>query len=158
MINAVRGWLTAVIAASFLVALAQSMVPEGTVRKISGLIGGLVLMMVLVRPLLGADFDKIDLQYDAYAAEIGQRQAELETESQTAREALIAEKTEAYILDKAASLGLDCTVRVLLEPGEDGIPVPAAAELAGQPSAELADYMAQELGIPKERQVYHEAE
>lgn len=158
MINAVRGWLTAVIAASFLVALAQGMVPEGTVRKISGLIGGLVLMMVLVRPLLGADFDKIDLQYDAYAAEIGQRQAELETESQTAREALIAEKTEAYILDKAASLGLDCTVRVLLEPGEDGIPVPAAAELAGQTSAELADYMAQELGIPKERQVYHEAE
>lgn len=157
MINAVRGWLTAVIAASFLVALAQGMVPEGTVRKISGLIGGLVLMMVLVRPLLGADFDKIDLQYDAYAAEIGQRQAELETESQTAREALIAEKTEAYILDKAASLGLDCTVRVLLEPGEDGIPVPAAAELAGQTSAELADYMAQELGISKERQVYHEA-
>lgn len=158
MIDAVRSWLTAVIAASFLIAAAQSLVPEGTLRKIAGFAGGLALVLTLARPLLGADFQKLDLNYDRYAGEIRQRQGELQAQSDRAMGELIAEKTEAYILDKAGELGLDVTVRVLTEPGENGLPVPAGAELAGQQSQALAEYMERELGIPRERQVYHGAE
>lgn len=156
MIEAARSWLTAVAAAAFLVSLSQSLIPEGTVRKIAGFAGGLALLLVMVRPLLGADFDHLDLRYEDYAGEIQQRQTELEAQSDQTLEELIQEKTEAYILDKAAALGVECTVRVLVEPGEDGTPIPSGAELTGQKSDALADYMEQELGIPKERQVYHE--
>ncbi len=156
MIEAVRSWLTAVAAAAFLVSLSQSLIPEGTVRKIASFTGGLILLLVMVKPLLGADFERLDLRYEDYAADIQKRQVELQSESDQTLGELIAEKTAAYILDKAAVLGVTCTVRVLVEPGEDGTPVPVSAELTGQKSEALADYMEQELGIPKERQVYHE--
>ena len=45
-----------------------------------------------------------------------------------------------------------------VEPGEDGVPVPAGAVVTGECPGALADYMERELGISKERQVYHEAD
>lgn len=156
MIEAARSWLIAVVAAAFLVSLSQSLIPEGTVRKIAGFAGGLTLLLVMVRPLLGADFDHLDFRYEDYAGEIQERQTELQAQSDQTLEELIQKKTEAYILDKAAELGVECTVHVLVEPGEDGTSIPSGAELTGQKSDALADYMEQELGIPKERQVYHE--
>lgn len=156
MIEAARSWLTAVVAASFLVSLAQNLIPEGTVRKIAGFAGGLILLIVLIKPLLGADYGSLELSYQDYGAGIEQRRAELQAQSDKSLEALIGAKTEAYILDKAAALGVTCTVHVLLEPGADGTPLPAGVEMTGERSEALADYMAQELGIPKERQVYHE--
>lgn len=156
MIEAVRSWITSVAAAAFLVALSQSLIPEGTVRKIAGFAGGLILLLVMIKPFPGIDVGGLDLSYEDYAGEISQRQEQLKAQSDQTLGELIAEKTEAYILDKAAALGVDCTVRVLTEPGKDGTPIPAGAELTGQKSDALADYMEQELGIPKERQVYHE--
>ena len=155
MIEAIRGWIISVAAAAFLVSLSQSLIPEGTVRKIAGFAGGLVLLLVMLKPFPGVDVSGLELGYEDYAMEIQQRQTELKEQSNQTMGELIAEKTEAYILDKAAALGISCTVRVLTEPGEDGTPVPGA-ELTGQKSDALADYMERELGIPKERQVYHE--
>ena len=39
--------------------------------------------------------------------------------------------------------------------GEEGIPVPAAAELTGEPSPEMEQWLERELGIPVERQVWN---
>lgn len=156
MIEAMGRWMTSVAAAAFLVALSQSLIPEGTVRKIAGFAGGLILLLVMLKPFPGIDIGGLELGYEDYAGEISRRQEELKAQSDETLGALIAEKTEAYILDKAAALGVDCTVRVLTEPGEDGTPIPAGAELTGEKSDALGDYMERELGIPKERQVYHE--
>lgn len=158
MIEAMRNWLMAVIAASFLIAAAQSLVPEGTMRKLAGFVGGLALLVTLIRPLMGAGAGVMELRYDDYAEEIRQRQEELQAGGADSMAALIAEKTETYILDKAAALGVSCTVEVLTEPGPEGVPVPSGAVLRGQRSEALATYMEQELGIPKERQVYHGTE
>ncbi len=119
-------------------------------------IRGLVLLLVMLKPFPGVDVSALELGYEDYAMEIQQRQTELKEQSNQTMGELIADKTEAYILDKAAELGVSCTVRVLMEPGEDGTPVPTGAELTGEKSDALADYMERELGIPKERQVYHE--
>ena len=40
--------------------------------------------------------------------------------------------------------------------GPDGVTLPEKAELTGAYSQELADFMARELGIPAERQVWHD--
>ena len=47
------------------------------------------------------------------------------------------------------------TVRVETEL-EAGTPIPASAELRGPYSQGLADWIAEELGIPAERQVWHD--
>ena len=49
-------------------------------------------------------------------------------------------------------------VRVETAPGEAGVSLPVKAEVTGPYSQELADFMTRELGIPAERQVWHERE
>ncbi len=106
MIEAIRGWIISVAAAAFLVSLSQSLIPEGTVRKIAGFAGGLVLLLVMLKPFPGVDVSGLELGYEDYAMEIQQRQTELKEQSNQTMGELIAEKTEAYILDKAAALGI----------------------------------------------------
>ena len=159
MIGAVREWLTSVVVVSLLLASAQSLVPEGSLKRIASFTGGLILLLAMLRPL--ADFgggERINLDFDGLAQEIEARRAELDQEGNTLLAQGIASKTAAYIWDKAASLGLSVTVRVETAPGEDGIPLPWSAEVTGERSAELAAYMERELGIPRERQVWHEEE
>ena len=68
--------------------------------------------------------------------------------------------TQEYHLSRALyladALGLEVSVRVKAAAGPDGVSLPDRVELTGPYSQELADFMAQELGIPAERQVWHE--
>lgn len=155
MIGAVRAWLTSVVVVSLLLAVAQTLIPEGSIRKIAGFTGGLVLLVALMQPLLGADLGGLRLNFGDYADAVQDRQAELEDTEKEQLATLIAQRTEAYISDKAAELGLDVRVQVRTEPSGDGTPIPAAAELFGPWSQPLATLMEQELGIPQERQVWH---
>ena len=77
---------------------------------------------------------------------------------QEALSAIIAEKTEAYIWDKANQLGLDCTVSVAAAPGEGGIPLPESVTVRGRYSGELARWLEEEVGIPAEKQIWLEEE
>lgn len=142
MMEAVRAWLTSVVLVSVLLSAAQSLIPPGTVRKAAGFTGGLILLLVLLRPVLGADLELLEL-------------ADTQTEAMAS---IIAEQTEAYILDKAGELGLEVTVRVETRTEGNGIPVPWSAELTGSWSQALASALETELGIPAERQVWHERE
>ena len=156
MMEAVRAWLTSVVLVSVLLSAAQSLIPPGTVRKAAGFTGGLILLLVLLRPVLGADLDRLALDFSDYQTAVEERQAELADTQTEAMASIIAEQTEAYILDKAGELGLEVTVRVETRTGEDGVPVPWSAELTGARSEALASALETELGIPAERQVWHE--
>ena len=143
MMEAVRAWLTSVVLVSVLLSAAQSLIPPGTVRKAAGFTGGLILLLVLLRPVLGADLEHLELDFDHYQAAVEERQEELADTQTEAMASIIAEQTEAYILDKAGELGLE---------------VPWSAELTGSWSQALASALETELGIPAERQVWHERE
>ena len=158
MMEAVRAWLTSVVLVSVLLSAAQSLIPPGTVRKAAGFTGGLILLLVLLQPVLGADLGRLELDFDGYQAEIADRQEELAAAQTETRAELIAEETEAYIWDKAGELGVEVTARVETRTGGDGVPVPWSAELTGQRSGALSSYLEAELGIPAERQVWHERE
>ena len=159
MIAAAGEWLTAVVLVSLLLSAVQSLIPEGSLKRIASFTAGLILLLVLLRPLesLGKR-EGFTLDLDGYAEEIQRRRKELEAEENTSLAEGIASRTAAYIWDKAASLGLSVTVRVETAIGEEGIPLPWSAEVTGPWSAELAAYMERELGIPEERQVWHEEE
>lgn len=154
MIAAVREWLTSIVVVTMLLSVAQTLVPEGTIRRIASFTGGLILMTALLRPLLGADLERLRLDFGDCEAAIEERQEELEAAEKEELARLIAERTAAYIWDKANTLGLTVTVRVETEPGEGGVPVPSSVHLEGPRSEELASYMERELGIPRERQVW----
>lgn len=158
MIGAVREWLTSIVVVTLLLSVAQTLMPQGTIRKIASFTGGLILLAALVRPVLDADLGRLELDLGEYEASISRRRAELDAAEKEAMAELIEERTAAYISDKANTLGLSVEVRVEAETGEDGVPAPFSVRLKGPRSEELAAYIEGELGIPRERQVWHERE
>ena len=142
--TAAREWLTAVVTVTLLLSVVQTLVPEG-----------LLLLAVLLRPVTEIDLSGLDSEMEDWARTIGERQEELSAEQEEALASGIAERTASYISDKAEELGLEVKVRVETETGGDGVPVPVRAEIDGPWSGELSSYMAETLGISRERQVWH---
>ena len=156
--GALREWLTSVVVVSVLLAVVQTLIPEGTVRKIGAFTGGLILLVTLLQPLLGVDFEDLELRLEQSRETVEQRQQELEQAGEREMAELIERQTAAYIWDKADALGLDLSAEVRVERGPDGIPLPVSATLTGTYSEALSAYLERELGIPRERQVWHEGE
>ena len=141
-----------------LLTVAQALTPEVTIRKIASFTGGLILLVTLLQPVLGADLSRLDLNLDTYGQAIQKRQAELEEAGSVELTERIETQTAAYISDKADALGLTVTVRVETQLGASGVPVPWSAEVTGPRSEALAAYIEEELGIPRGRQIWHEVE
>lgn len=156
MMEHVRQWLVSIVAVSLLLSVVQSLVPKGSLRRAASFLSGLVLLAVLLEPLPKLDLEGLELR--DLGEETEQVRRQLETEQKTALEAGIAERTEAYISDKAAALGLTVQARVETRAGEDGVPLPWSAELEGGYTEELTQWIEAELDIPRERQVWHERE
>ena len=155
MIGALREWLTSIVVVTLLLSVAQMLVPEGSIRRVASFAGGLILLVALLRPVLGADLERLRLDLDGYERELQNAREELSSAGDTEMAERIAERTAAYISDKAASLGINCRAEVTTAAGEDGVPRPDRVELSCGKSAALSAYIAEELGIPEERQVFH---
>lgn len=156
MIAALREWLTAVAAVSLLLSVVQFLIPKGPLRETASFIGGLILLTALLRPVLELDLSGLQLDLTAYQETVEQRRSEMETAQKEELAGLIEAETAAYISDKAAAMGLALQVRVTAEPDAEGVPVPSRAELTGPRSEKLALWLETELGLPAERQVWHE--
>ena len=153
MMEHVRQWLTSIVTVSLLLSVIQSLVPQGSLRRVSSFLGGLVLLAILLAPLPGLDF--AGLEVPDWQKETEEVRRKLEAEEESALAAGIAGQTEAYISDKAAALGLTVQARVETRTGEDGVPVPWSADMEGGYAEELAQWIEAELDIPRERQVWH---
>ena len=148
MIAAVRTWLTAVAAVSLLLSVVQYITPKGTLRDTASFIGGLLLLLVLLQPVR-----KAALPDDVHMG-LAEYEKQVETYRTKKLGTLIESEAEAYILDKAARMGLTVRIKVGTEENSEGVPVPVSAELTGTPSRELSRWIEAELGIPVERQVW----
>lgn len=156
MMNTIRTWITGVMVVAMLLSVAQTMIPEGSLRKITSMTGGLLLMFALLKPLLRFDFEELQFETESYVAAIQTRQLELETEQRKSLADSIAERTQAYILNKAVQLGISIQqVRVETELSDDELPFPSRVILDGARSEELSVWIAETLGIPAERQVWN---
>jgi len=154
----IRQWLTSVVTVSMLLSLVQMLIPKGGVQKIASFTGGLLLLLALLRPLMEVEFSELVSDLGVYHEEVAERREELALEEEKQLERSIAERTTAYISDKAEVLGAEVSVRVKTIPSSEGIPLPAEAEITGDYSSELAEYIERDLGIPAERQVWREDE
>ena len=151
-----RQWLTGVTCAAIIVALADSLMAGGTVRRVGRLAGGLLLLAAVVKPVLELDpavLSAASLRLEAEAVPAAE-EAGLDL-----MKSIIGEETGAYILDKAAELGISCQeVRVTCAVEENGVPYPASVVVLGDMTQEEQDRLSRrieaDLAIPAERQTY----
>ena len=151
MMAPVRSWLLGMTCAAMVMALAESLIHEGRMRKICRLAGGLVMVLAAVSPILRLDLASLEGWPADLSAAGGEYAAALERGNDFLYETIIAEQTAAYISDKAAELGVDCTAEVAVAPDADGTPVPASAVLRGSwtngQRQDLTDLLERDLGL-----------
>ncbi len=159
--SALREWLLGMCAAAMAITLADCLIPAGAVRKIGKLMGGLVLMITALQPLVGLDYSSLSAAWASYRLEAAGYSAALETENTQLIKIIMEEQTSAYIQDKAAELGIHCTAQVTCQVLEDGTPYPAQAviqgSLTGQQQEQLRQLIEGDLAIPADEQQYEEA-
>lgn len=115
----------------------------------------MVLMLAMLRPLLSLTFDLPELDGGHYREAVEVLKETLNAEQDSALGDSIAAQTQAYIEDKASSLGL--SVRAEVQTAlHDGVPFPDSVTLYGENSAALSAYIVQELGIAEENQLWIE--
>ena len=152
MMDTLRTWLYGVFCAALLLTLSQGLLPKGKLRQLASLAGALLLLLVMLRPLgVGRDWDW-DWAPAAFQAAVSARQEAFNSPRQAQLAAIIAEEAEAYIWKKGAACGLKAVEVEVREEG--GVLLPWSARLDGPCDEDLSRALAEELGIPRERQYY----
>ena len=115
-----RTWIVSVTACAMVIAAAEALMPDGAVKRVGKLTGGLILVLGLLQPLVKLDYD--DWLDDLPAQTAGAvTQEELEGAAYAPMKSIIERELSAYIVDKGAQLGVTCTAQVVCETGEDGV-------------------------------------
>ena len=157
MMAFLRTWLLGLAAAAVLTSLAQSLMPQGPVKKAGGLVCALVLLWAMLFPLTqGASLETAQLAQD-YPDQVEQQAKALQAQVQAQRKAVIEAELEAYILDKAAQQGISpCQARVECRENREGVFVPETAWVSAPEQAwpALRRLLEEDLGIPAEGQTY----
>ena len=122
-----KNWLMGIVAAALAVSLAQAMTPEGPVRKMGRLVGGMVLLLAVARPLLRLE-PAMTAMAQLPGAEVSR--VRIEEGGEEMMKTLIAQKAGAYIVDKGQSLGLRCKAEVVVAVDSSGWPVPWEATVS----------------------------
>lgn len=161
MIELIRTWLIGITCAAIVVALCESLAPNGAVRKVGRFTGGLVLLIAVLQPFVTLDMRDLSGLLNEYRVEAGSYNTQLETENEKLMKNIIEDQTGAYILDKAAALGIDsCEISVEAAAGEGEYPVPESVTVTGnltegQRSA-LSRQIEADLAIPADRQIWED--
>ena len=113
MIPVIKQWLIGVTAAALVVALADALAPEGAVKKIGKLAGGLLMLIAIIQPLIKFDFEIMAGILTENRIETQVNSKVLDTENQRLMKIIIEGETAAYIQDKADELGINCTAEVI---------------------------------------------
>ena len=157
MLELMRQWLLSITCAALVIAMAESLTPSGTIRRIGRLTGGLVLLLAMLEPLLTLDQGALTQALTEYRLSLDGYAQELEQEDRDLMKDIIEERSAAYIQDKAACMDIDCQVTVTA--GEEGDwPVPESVTVFGGLSEEqqsrLTRSIEADFAIPAERQYY----
>lgn len=129
---------------------------KSAVGTLIRMVGGVYLAFVMLTPAVRWDFDSVAAFAQSYVSAGDSVSKEGAKMASDAQRELIQQRLSAYILDKAAALQTELTVDITLS-GDD-VPSPESVRLTGSPTpyarGALQRFIEEELGIPKERQVW----
>ena len=151
----IREYLLSVTAAALVCGIVRSLTAgKGSIAGIIRLICGIFLSLTVIMPVMDIDLRRMDFPAAGIMQEAGEAVSEGEDYAKRAMARLIKEQSEAYILDKARSYGLDISVEITV--GNEDTPVPVASRIKGRISpyakGQLAKILEYDLGIPEEDQ------
>jgi len=153
-----RSWLIGITAAATVLALADCLMPEGSVKRVGKFAGGLLLMLAILRPVLSLDYEVLAGSLANYRYEVQEYSTSLEIENERLKKIIIEDRTGAYIRDKAVELGVNCTVEVQCRMNENEQLYPASVTVYGEMThgqqEELTCIIESEIAIPPEMQRY----
>ena len=157
----VRAWLLGVTAAALVLALAETLAPEGGAKKACRLAGGMALLLAAMGPVAGVlDGSALTRTVDGWRNRAQRYEEELEERNERLYLAIIEEETAAYVMDKARQLGFECAAEVTCGYDEEGMPCPWEVSARGawtqRQREELERLLEEELGVPAQRQHYEE--
>lgn len=151
-----KQWILGITCAAVIAAAAEALAPPGRVKKAGRLAVGLLVLLAVVKPLGGLDFDALAGALASYRPDRAACEAALEEKSGAVLKTIIEEKTGAYISDKAEALGMNCAAEVTYYYGPDGEVRPEAVVVRGEftenQQVQLSRVLEGELGIPAQRQ------
>jgi len=160
MMTGVRNWLLSGLTAGVVCAMAESLMPRGPVRVVGRLACGLVLACVFLAPLAQVELPEGERWLEEYFEELDLLETQLGADAGRELKAIIEGECAAYIVDKAAQNGLNCTVQVTCREA-DGTWLPHWAAVNGLPEEErplVSRWLEEDLAIPPERQNFNEGE
>ena len=147
-------YVLSLIGAALIAGILQSFVKEGSCASVLKILCGLFLMVTALKPLKDLQIPTLEDWTASWNAEA--EAAVREGEERYAGEygAVIRQRLEAYILDKAAALGADVSARFTLDEQDLPRTVTLTGSCTPAQKQALARVLAEDLGIPEERQIW----
>ena len=154
--EAVREYLFSITGAAVLCGIISTITAKNKYSGLLHLITGTFLIFTVISPLFRPEFISLPIPGEEILRDAQNVVLEGVDYAAQARKRIIKEQLEAYILDKAS--GLEARIVPEISLTDDTPPVPESVVISGFWSARarvrLETILEQELGIPKERQIW----
>lgn len=149
-----KNYIMSIVLSGIVCAIAGSMLDKKTATgKLTNILTGILMCVTLLTPLTKISFQNITNYFNDLSWEAETYSKDGKNTAQAKIYTIIKTQTEAYILDKAKSMGLDVAVEVELD---DNDSVPCGVMITGEVSPYvkrvLETYLEETLGIAKENQ------
>lgn len=153
----VRQYLLTVLSAAIFCSIIFKLIgSQNLTSGIIKLIASIFLAFSIISPIIKLEVGEISSWIGDFKTEASAFASEGKGYAANEVSAIIKEKAKAYILEKAASLGVDIRVTVEISDPESLIPDRVILEGYASPYAKqsIQNEIAEELGIPKENQIW----
>ncbi len=140
---------------AMVIAASEALMPDGAVKKVGKLTGGLILMLGILQPLVTMDYEELYDTINTLPAG-ALIQEKIETQVHDPLKGIIEQELATYIVDKAEELGAECSAVIVCQTGEVPTPerVTITGLLTGEQKRALSQYVTEELGVGPENQIY----
>ncbi len=151
----IKNYLLSIVIAAIFCAVTKALLDnKSAIGRIVQMLGGILLAVTILSPVLNISFRGITDYFDDLSAEAQVLVTDGKIASQESANAIIKDRTEAYILDKANRMGLQIAVEVELDASNNSIPCSVVFKGSVSPYAKeiLCGYVEDNLGITRENQ------
>ena len=157
----IQRWIVSLTAMAMLTGIFRSLMPEGSARRVGGLVCALMLFLVLAAPVTRMRLDRLGQSLGDWAQQYEGYSGALEETDRALQRSLIEEQCQAYLEDRARALGSPCTAAVECRE-RDGVDVPGlvtfTGALSGEQRSALRSMVVSELGLEPEQIRFSEEE
>lgn len=154
--DGIRQYVLSVICVVILCGITELFITDGKIKALVKVVSGLTVTLTVLNPFVRG----YELQWGLAVDEIlKDREAAIADGECTAQESyceIITDQTQAYILDKASSLGVEVKVEIELKEEYPNAPnlVRIHGPISPYEKRQLSAYMQQYLGIDEDKQIW----